>query len=123
MLPVALGSSSAGGEVLTLVYVTHDGGATWIAATPAETEPDAVSLLDPSHWWLDADSADGAAPLSTADGGQHWTMLPSSTPFAQVSALSFVSATQGWAIDSAGLLRTDDGGGAWTVLAPASPAG
>ncbi len=92
------------------------------AMANSAAEPGAVSLLDPSHWWLDADSSSGAAPLSTADGGQHWTMLPSAAPFAQVSALSFVSATQGWAIDSAGLLRTDDGGGAWTVLAPASAA-
>jgi photosystem II stability/assembly factor-like uncharacterized protein len=123
VLPVALGSSSAGGVVLTLVYVTHDGGATWVAATPAETVPGAVSLLDPSHWWLDADSNGDAAPLSTADGGQHWTMLPPTAPFVHVSALSFVSTTLGWAIDSAGLLRTDDGGNTWTVLAPASAAG
>jgi photosystem II stability/assembly factor-like uncharacterized protein len=122
VLPVAVGSSSAGGVVLTLVYVTRDGGATWVATTPAETVPDAVSLLDPSHWWLDADSNGDAAPLSTADGGQHWTMLPPTAPFAHLSVLSFVSNTQGWAIDSAGLLRTDDGGRTWTVLAPASAA-
>jgi len=122
VLPVAVGSQSAGGVVLTLVYVTRDGGATWVATTPAETVPDAVSLLDPSHWWLDADSNGDAAPLSTADGGQHWTMLPPTAPFAHLSVLSFVSNTQGWAIDSAGLLRTDDGGRTWTVLAPASAA-
>lgn len=122
VLPVAVGSSSAGGVVLTLVYVTRDGGVTWVPTTPAETVPDAVSLLDPSHWWLDADSTGDAAPLSTADGGQHWTLLPPTAPFAHVSVLSFVSNTQGWAIDSAGLLRTDDGGRTWTVLAPASAA-
>jgi photosystem II stability/assembly factor-like uncharacterized protein len=108
--------------VLTLVYVTHDGGTTWVSTAPALTEPDAMSLPDPSHWRIAINADAEAPPMSTADGGQDWTLLPPGAPFAHVSVLSFVSDTQGWAIGSAGLLRTNDGGRTWTVLAPAPTA-
>lgn len=119
-LPVAVGSASAGGVVLSLVYVTRDGGATWTSTSPAPTTPDAVSLPDPSHWWITANENAGASLFSTSDGGRHWTMLTPGAHFAHVSVLSFVSGGNlGWAIGSAGLLRTRDGGRTWTVLASA----
>jgi photosystem II stability/assembly factor-like uncharacterized protein len=121
-LTVAVGSRAAGGVVASLVYVTRDGGDTWAPTAPADTEPDATSLLDSSHWWITADTGADGVLFSTADGGQHWANMTPGALFAHVSALSFASATQGWAIGSAGLLRTTDGGHTWTVLAPAPQA-
>jgi photosystem II stability/assembly factor-like uncharacterized protein len=120
VLPVVVGSRAAGGAVLSLVYVTHDGGATWSATTPVPTVINATSLLNPSHWWIEPDVGADGALFSTADGGEQWVSLTPGVPFARVSVLSFVSATQGWAIGGAGLLRTADGGRTWTVLAAAT---
>jgi photosystem II stability/assembly factor-like uncharacterized protein len=122
VLPVDVGSQPAGGVVLSVLYVTHDGGATWNATTPISTVTGATSLLDPFHWWIAPEAVSGDSLFSTADGGQHWRSLTPGAPFTQVSVLSFVSSSQGWAIGSAGLLRTSDGGRTWTILAAAPPA-
>jgi photosystem II stability/assembly factor-like uncharacterized protein len=121
VLPVVVGSRAAGGEVLSLMYVTRDGGATWNATSPIATLSVATSLLDLSHWWIASDMTADASLFSTADGGERWTPLAPGLPFAGVSALNFVSATQGFAIGGAGLLRTSDGGRTWTILAAATP--
>jgi photosystem II stability/assembly factor-like uncharacterized protein len=122
VLPVDVGSRPAGGVVLSLVYVTHDGGTTWNGTTPISTVTGASSLLDSFHWWITWGTASGESLFSTADGGQHWRSLTPGSPFTQVSVLSIVSSTEGWAIGSAGLLRTSDGGSTWTILAAAPPA-
>jgi photosystem II stability/assembly factor-like uncharacterized protein len=122
VLPVAVGSQAAGGGVLSLVYVTQDGGSTWSPTTFVQAAPDVTSVLDPSHWWIAADTDAGASLYRTTDGGAQWASLTPSGPFAHVSVLSFASSTLGWAIGNAGLLRTTDGGRTWTVLAPAPPA-
>jgi photosystem II stability/assembly factor-like uncharacterized protein len=122
VLPVEVGSRPAGGVVLSMVYVTHDGGATWNATTPISTVTGASSLLDPFHWWITSEVVSGDSLFSTADGGQHWSSLTPGVPFTHVSVVSFVSSTQGWAIGDAGLLRTSDGGRTWTILAAAPPA-
>jgi photosystem II stability/assembly factor-like uncharacterized protein len=118
-LPVVVGSRAAGGEVLSVVYVTRDGGATWSPTAPVETIPRTASWLDMSHWWIAADADAGGGLFGTADGGAHWAALTPGAPFAHVSVLSFVSNTLGWAIGRAGLLRTTDGGRTWAVLAAA----
>jgi photosystem II stability/assembly factor-like uncharacterized protein len=121
VLPVVVGSQAVGGGVLSLVYVTHDGGATWNPTTSIPALMVATSMLDLSHWWIASEGSADDSLFSTADGGVQWTSLTPAPPFARVSALSFVSATWGFAIGGAGLLRTTDGGRTWTSLAAASP--
>jgi len=58
---------------------------------------------------------------STSDGGQHWTKLSPGANFKQITDLSFVSSTTGWAIGrqsntSSFLLKTTDGGKTWTPI-------
>jgi photosystem II stability/assembly factor-like uncharacterized protein len=122
VLPVDVGSRPAGGVVLSVVYVTHDGGATWNATTPISTVTGATSLSDPFHWWIASEAVTGDSLFTTVDGGQHWLSLIPGAPFTHVSVLSFISSVQGWAIGGPGLLRTSDGGRTWTVLAAAPPA-
>jgi photosystem II stability/assembly factor-like uncharacterized protein len=105
VLPVDVGSQPAGGVVLSLVYVTHDGGATWNATAPISTVTGATSLPDPFHWWIASEAVTDDSLFSTVDGGQHWLSLTPGAPFTQISVLSFVSSVQGWAIGGAGLLR------------------
>jgi photosystem II stability/assembly factor-like uncharacterized protein len=132
VLRVLLVSQTTGDVADTVLYVTHDGGATWSPTTPLQgtvqgtaatttSFVDATSLLDASHWWI-VPTASGATSLfETSDGGQHWVNWTPGAPFAGVSALSFGSDALGLAIGSAGLLRTTDGGHSWRVLAAAPP--
>jgi photosystem II stability/assembly factor-like uncharacterized protein len=122
VLPMDVGSRSAGGVVLSVVYVTHDGGATWNATMPISTVTGATSLPDAFHWWIASEAVTGTSLFSTVDGGLHWLRLTPGAPFTEISVLSFVSSVQGWAIGGAGLLRTSDGGRTWTILAAAPPA-
>jgi photosystem II stability/assembly factor-like uncharacterized protein len=121
VLPVEVGSRPAGGVVLSIVYVTHDGGTTWNATAPISTVTGASNMLDPFHWWITLEAVPGDSLFSTADGGQHWQTVTPGAPFTHVSVVNFVSSTEGWAIGGAGLLRTSDGGRAWTILAAAPP--
>jgi len=129
VLPVLVVAQATGDVTATVLYVSHDGGASWSPTAPltasigATSFDDALSLLDASTWWI-ASSAHGDTTLfQTADGGQRWASWTPGAPFAAVSALDFVSGAQGWAIGSVGLLRTSDGGHTWTILAAAPSAG
>jgi photosystem II stability/assembly factor-like uncharacterized protein len=111
----------------TVMYVTGDGGKTWSPTSPLQASSastgfvDAISLVDPSDWWIAPNANGGTILLQTSDGGQHWASWTPGAPFAGVSELSFGSDTVGLAIGSAGLLRTSDGGHSWTIVAAAPP--
>ncbi len=99
------------------IYVTHDGGTTWKSTMPLPAAFGTIDFVDMQHGWV----TDGMVLYSTSDGGQHWTKLSPGANFEQVTDLSFVSSTTGWAIGgqsntSSFLLKTTDGGKTWTPI-------
>ncbi len=102
------------------VYVTHNGGATW-QATPQipTTASNIIDFIDAGHGW----ATNGTTLLATSDGAQHWTRLPASHVFHDVTSLDFVSSDIGWAISqptsgSPALLETTNGGRTWSIITP-----
>lgn len=111
------------------VYTTRDGGVSWLGTPPQSinvtisadvvTTSSLITFRDMTHGW--AVDANGTPFYVTTDGGNHWTNISATTRHKAISALSFVSATIGWAIDrldhdSSSLIKTEDGGQTWHVI-------
>jgi photosystem II stability/assembly factor-like uncharacterized protein len=109
-----------------VLYVTHDGGTTWMPTTPL-TFPQGYyrggsfadvggSLVDVNHGWV----TDGDTLYATNDGGRRWAAIRPGWPFREVGGLDFISIQVGWAtghfVNAPFLLRTIDGGHTWTDL-------
>jgi photosystem II stability/assembly factor-like uncharacterized protein len=121
---------SAGADIYTDIYVTHDGGTTWNSTSLLPFSTCAVAafvgasdFIDSTHGWvLDTAWTPAATTTSlymTSDGGAHWRKLSTSTNFHDIQELDFVSDTVGWAIgavtsEASFLLKTKDGGRTWT---------
>ncbi|HEY7125280.1 MAG TPA: hypothetical protein VH540_15105 [Ktedonobacterales bacterium] len=111
-----------------LLYLTHDGGASWQSIPPLAY--DALTYFsDARHgWMLNRMWVNGGSSLqttlsTTSDGGQHWNALPGSAAVDGISELDFLSSTLGWALSRAyngavTLLKTDDGGRTWAQVTP-----
>ena len=117
ILPVSVSNSASGAGIATVIYTTHDGGASWNSTTPVPAALNVVDFIDVQHGWL----TDGTTLYVTNDGGQHWTKIVPGSNFKRVTQLDFVSSTEGWAIggQSKGapfLLKTIDGGQTWTPV-------
>lgn len=118
IMPAQVGPTASGASAAD-VYVTHDGGLTWQPTALVQANDRLISFSDANHGW----ATDGASLFSTSDGGQHWTRLPASTAFHDVTSLNVVSPTTGWAISQPAsgaliLLKTTDGGQTWTAVTP-----
>jgi photosystem II stability/assembly factor-like uncharacterized protein len=117
ILPVIFSDGVTGRGMATVIYVTHDGGTTWKSTTPLAAVFGTIDFVDMQHGW----ATDGMVLYNTSDGGQHWVKLSPGANFQQITHLSFVSSTTGWAIGrqsntSAFLLKTTDGGKTWTPI-------
>ncbi len=117
ILPVIFSDSVTGKGIATDVYVTHDGGAMWKSTTPLAAVFGTVDFVDQQHGW----ATDGMVLYITSDGGQYWVKLSPGADFKQITSLSFVSSSTGWAIGrqsntSTFLLKTTDGGKTWTPV-------
>jgi len=117
VLPIIFSDLITGRGIATDIYVTHDGGATWKSTMLLPTAFGTIDFVDMQHGW----ATDGLALYTTSDGGQHWAKLSPGANFKQITYLSFVSSTTGWAIGgqsntSSFLLRTADGGKTWTPI-------
>jgi photosystem II stability/assembly factor-like uncharacterized protein len=97
----------------TPVYVTTDGGNTWLmTAVPALPAKDPVEIffsLDIDHWWVFA--RDGSIVERSTDGGKHWQEDRTNLPPADGLTLDFVTAQIGYA---AGAFQPPDGSAAVT---------
>lgn len=115
------------GVTRTIVYVTHDGGATWrVGAVPADTDPFVISFTNPGHgWasrvWMPTEKRD--ALVFTADEGITWLEVATNVDLTNIYQMQFVTARDGWGLardDGNGsvLLRTTDGGHNWMQVDP-----
>ncbi len=123
---------SAGADIYTDIYVTHDGGTTWNSTSLLPFSRCAVvafggvsDFIDSTHGWVLDNAFTPAATTTslymTSDGGAHWRKLLTSTNFHDIQALDFVSDTVGWVIgavtsEASFLLKTKDGGRTWTEI-------
>lgn len=104
------------------IYVTHDGGTTWMRSTSFARQgwnADFVSVNDGFTW-----NAGGYLQVTHNAGGS-WSQVPSNVNFGDtIPNLDFVSTTTGWAFQNdfntglTSLYRTTDGGKTWTLLFP-----
>ena len=117
ILPIIFSDLITGRGIATDILVTHDGGTTWKSTMPLPAAVGTIDFVDMQQGWV----TDGMVLYSTSDGGQHWAKLSPGANFNQVTDLSFVSSTTGWAIvgqssNSSYLLKTTDGGKTWTPI-------
>jgi photosystem II stability/assembly factor-like uncharacterized protein len=117
LLPVIFSDGVTGRGIATDVYVTRDGGTSWKNTMPLAAVFSTIDFVDMLHGW----ATDGTVLYNTSDGGQHWAKLSPGANFRQITSLSFVSSTTGWAIGkqsntSSFLLKTTDGGKTWTPI-------
>lgn len=118
VLPVSI-SLPNGTE--TAIYTTSDGGETWTA--PQAHNPfsidstDDIYVADQTHAWA-ISSKDKQLYITSSINWQTWQPLANTSSYKFVQ-LSFVDASNGWAIGGANgnaLLHTLDGGRNWTYL-------
>lgn len=110
-----------------IIYVTHDGGASWSATgvVPASATAGTIAFVDAMHGWIASNSFDvksnryiQSTVYSTSDEGKHWTQH-NVTLSANIIVIDFASPAQGWALDSSqSLYQTADGGQTWTKVTP-----
>ena len=111
------------------IYRTEDGGGTWTMQFSSDDPKiflDAMAFTDASHGVAFSDSVDGQfVILTTADGGTHWTRvptdrlpaaLPAEGAFAASGTNVAVHGTHIWIGTTASrVLHSTDAGRTWTV--------
>jgi photosystem II stability/assembly factor-like uncharacterized protein len=125
LLPVTLAG------LVQLIYVTHDGGATWTGTTPLHNARnlDVVTMRD--MWAVEsAGVAAGSAgrPLRlyvTHDGGFHWAAISPNKAIRDGATLDFIDNQTGFVLypalrsgSQSPLLKTVDGGHSWFAIHP-----
>ncbi len=99
-----------------ILYSTANGGQAWGAPAPgidavAKFMTNDLYIFDLQHAW--ASDENSGACYATIDSGKTWQNIGI---VGQVSALSFVSPSNGWAIGGNILRHTSDGGKTWQQI-------
>jgi photosystem II stability/assembly factor-like uncharacterized protein len=115
--------------LVQLIYVTHDGGATWTGTTPLHNarNVDVVTMRD--IWAVESAAAGSAGrPLrlyATHDGGLHWSAIGPNKAIRDGATLDFIDNQTGFVLYPAlgsgsqtTLLKTVDGGHSWFAIQP-----
>ena len=99
-------------EVVTAVYLTTNGGTTWVEHQTPSPKPGLVDAVSPTTWF----AATGATIYRTTDTGTSWSSAHVSLNFSNYQSsntLDFVNAVDGWAVLGGALWHTTDGGRLW----------
>ena len=117
ILPVAV--SLPNGTTGTALYTTTDGGKTWNA--PHALAPfhllstDSIYVANTTHAW--AINSNSQLYATTSANWQQWHLVSGNAAQYQFVQMSFVNASDGWAIGNVNgirvLVRTTDGGHTW----------
>jgi photosystem II stability/assembly factor-like uncharacterized protein len=125
---VSFSSASTGYVELTdgTVFYTADAGRTVQAKTSAPVDngvaTDLVFVSPTTGFAVSGGGGSGGVIERTTDGANSWTQVGSSPN--GLNAITFVSATQGFAVgDDDTVLETTDGGATWQALPLGLPAG
>ncbi|MBD3161213.1 MAG: hypothetical protein GF346_03395, partial [Candidatus Eisenbacteria bacterium] len=114
----AVGTTSYGGEVLSSIVRTTDGGADWERldfAYETSAALNGVAFVSTSRGWVVGEQG---RIFATTDGGATWTPQTSGTN-RKLSKVFFLDAQQGWITGGWGdgssylVLKTTDGGTSW----------
>jgi photosystem II stability/assembly factor-like uncharacterized protein len=105
------------------IIATADGGRTWTEQYRGPADIRALDFTDDRDGWALA----SASLLRTTDGGATWSEA-GEAPGSLLTAVDFVSATQGWGIAAKAadgsllgdLVHTDDGGVTWSLVGDAT---
>jgi len=103
----------------SFVLHTTDGGLTW--TEQFRTNPNeslwAMAFVSETTGWISrvGIGRSNRGILFTSDGGATWT--EQTHPGGGISALDFISPTQGWAAAGASIIHTEDGGASWVTQA------
>lgn len=114
-LPVQV--SSQNGVVLA-IYVSHDGGFTWVLTRTMIPQGASMEFVSPTQGFV----WNGTAFYVTHDGAGSWTTVPPDVAFGDnFAGMDFISPTTGFILtnDVTGarnLYKTVDGAATWTVL-------
>jgi photosystem II stability/assembly factor-like uncharacterized protein len=106
---------SADGRLLTYVYRSTDGGASWTYAVTAPEPGGAFAFVTATRW---LQIVAPSAMKETTDGGTTWHSF--ATDYTQAAPIApeivFADALVGYATVRGGIQRTIDGGAHWTGL-------
>jgi photosystem II stability/assembly factor-like uncharacterized protein len=129
LVPVSMQKAWVGGIIyatgVVYLYVTEDGGHTWVeqsvplpeVAQNAQLETNGPIFITAKDGYLPVHyTADAVQTLVfvTHDGGKTWTLLPGRIPGGR--QVQFVSLNDGFAWDGSQLNITHDGGKTWTPV-------
>jgi photosystem II stability/assembly factor-like uncharacterized protein len=125
VLPVTLAG------LVQLIYVTHDGGATWTGTTPLHNARTLNVVTMRDMWAIEsagASAGSASRPLRlyvTHDGGVHWAAIGPNRAIRDGATLDFIDNQTGFVLypalgsgSQSALLKTVDGGHSWFAIDP-----